>query len=92
MAQGVKTGGRQSGTPNKLTSELRTLLKGLLDKEIEALPERLEKLEIKERLEIMVRLLPFVLPKMTQMELTAGKNQNMKYEITFNLDNDKNQP
>jgi len=63
MAKGEKTGGRESGTPNRLTSELRGLLKNVLHKEIERIPEHFKELEQKDRLELLVKLLPFVLPK-----------------------------
>jgi hypothetical protein len=63
MAKGIKTGGRQAGTPNRLTKELRTALKNVLHNELMMLPSMLEKLEPKERLELVVKLLPYALPK-----------------------------
>jgi len=45
MAKGIKTGGREQGTPNKLTKELRSILKNILAKEMETIPVNLEKLE-----------------------------------------------
>jgi hypothetical protein len=61
--QGKKTGGRIAGTPNKLTSELRTTLKGIIAGELDALPQTFEQLPAKERLELLIKLLPFCLPK-----------------------------
>lgn len=60
---GKKFGGRQKGTPNKLTKELRSVLKDILYEEIDRLPERLNELETKERLELVIKLMPFVFPK-----------------------------
>jgi hypothetical protein len=60
---GKKTGGRVAGTPNKITIELRKTLKGIVASELEALPGTLEQLEPRERLELLVKLLPFCLPK-----------------------------
>ena len=60
---GKKYGGREAGTPNKLTKELRAVLKNILHQEIELLPEHFNKLEPKDRLELLVKLLPFTLPK-----------------------------
>ena len=60
---GKKFGGRQKGTPNKLTKELRSILKDVLYEEIDRLPERLDELETKDRLELLVKLMPFVFPK-----------------------------
>ena len=63
MAKGFKTGGRQAGTPNKLTSELRSVLKDFIYSELEEIPTRLKELPNKERLEVVLKLLPYALPK-----------------------------
>ena len=60
---GKKYGGREVGTPNKLTKELRAALKNILHQEIELLPDHFDKLEPKDRLELLVKLLPYALPK-----------------------------
>ena len=62
---GKKFGGRQKGTPNRLTKELRTILKDLIYEELETLQERLSQLETQERLEVIIKLLPYVLPKVS---------------------------
>ena len=41
--------GRQKGTHNRMTKELRSILKDILYEEIEALQERLDALKPKER-------------------------------------------
>jgi hypothetical protein len=61
--QGKKTGGRGAGTPNKITSDLRKTLKGIIAAELELLPATLEGLPPKERLELLIKLLPFAMPK-----------------------------
>jgi len=65
MAKGKKTGGRKKGTPNRLTYQSRLILLEALDGEIEELPNLLAELPPKERLEILCKLLPYVLPKIT---------------------------
>ena len=64
---GLKYGGRQKGTPNRLTKELRTILKEALHKELESIGELLEQLEPKERLEVLIKLMPFVFPRMNKV-------------------------
>lgn len=76
MAKGYKTGGRQQGTPNKLTRELRSILKNILAKELESLPDKLEKLEPKERLEMIIKLMPYVLPKIETVSMNVGEPIN----------------
>ncbi len=63
MANGQKTGGRQAGTPNKLTKELRAVLKDLLYDELMHLQEHFKALSEKERVELLIKLLPFVMPR-----------------------------
>jgi hypothetical protein len=60
---GKKTGGRIAGTPNKLTSELRTALKEIIAGELDVLPQTFEQLPAKERLELLIKMLPYCLPK-----------------------------
>ena len=68
MAIGRKTGGRKAGTPNKISGEMRLLLKQIISDELEALPETLEQLPGKDRLEAVLKLMPFVLPKIESIE------------------------
>jgi hypothetical protein len=42
---------------------LRKTLKGIVASELEALPTTFEQLQPKERLELLVKLLPFCMPK-----------------------------
>lgn len=68
MAIGRKTGGRKAGTPNKISGEMRLLLKQIISDELEALPATLEQLPGKDRLEAVLKLMPFVLPKIESIE------------------------
>ena len=61
--QGIKTGGRKVGTPNKITSELRESLKAILDGELITLKATLDKLPAKDRLDVVLKLMPYCMPK-----------------------------
>ena len=63
MATGVKTGGRQKGTSNKVTTDLRQLLKEFVTGELNKVDSLLEQVEAKDRLELLVKLLPYTLPR-----------------------------
>jgi hypothetical protein len=65
--QGKKTGGRVAGTPNKITTELRKTLKGIIASELETLPTTLEGLPPKERIELLIKLLPFAMPRIDKI-------------------------
>ena len=63
-------------TKNKeqvLTMTVRETLKTIMQKEIEKLPEQLETLEPKERLNILCKLMPFVFPKVENIHATDGE-------------------
>jgi hypothetical protein len=70
---GIKYGGRQKGTPNKLTKELRTVLKDILYQELEQIQERLDALKPKERVELLIKLMPYALPKVTSISHTTNE-------------------
>ena len=73
MAKGYKSGGRQKGTPNKLTTEIRSVLKDIIYYEIDTIEERLLQLEPKERIELVIKLIPYVLPKIEQVNYYNGE-------------------
>ena len=61
--QGVKTGGRKAGTPNRITKELRETLKGVIDAELSQIAGTLEKLPARDRLDVVIKLMPYCMPK-----------------------------
>ena len=56
-----------------LTNNLREKLKSIMQKEIERLPETLENLEPKERINILCKLLPYVFPKVEAVSPKEGE-------------------
>ena len=70
---GVKYGGRQKGTPNRMTKELRSVLKDVLYQELEQIQTHLDILKPKERVELLIKLMPFVLPKVTSISHTTNE-------------------
>ena len=73
MAKGFKTGGRELGTPNKTTSELRRVLKHMVDNELQNLQDNINGLEPKERIELLIKLLPYVMPKVQTVSARDGE-------------------
>jgi hypothetical protein len=71
---GQKTGGRTAGTPNKVTSELRKTLKGIVAAELDELPQTLSELPARERLELLIKLMPFCLPKVNTIGGTYDRD------------------
>ncbi len=77
---GIKHCGRQKGTPNKLTKEIRTVLKDLIYKELDEIKEHLDSLEPKQRIELVIKLIPYVLPKVESI----SHNTNVPLDFGFN--------
>ena len=76
---GKKFGGREKGTPNRLTKELRSVLKDIVYQELEKIEERLNELEPKERLELVLKLMPYTLPKENSISHTT--NEPLDWEM-----------
>ena len=56
-----------------LTMGLRETLKNIMQKEIEKLPETLEALDPKERINVVCKLMPYVFPKVETVRPTEGE-------------------
>jgi hypothetical protein len=68
-----KYGGRTKGTPNRLTKELRTVLKDVVYRELESIELRLDELDPKERIELTIKLMPYVFPKLHSISSTTNE-------------------
>jgi len=68
----AKTGGRQIGTPNKITSTIRNWLVELINNNRNILEADLLKLEPKDRLAMIEKLLPYILPKVMNADEVEG--------------------
>jgi hypothetical protein len=68
-ATGEKTGGRQKGTPNKTTSEIRTKLQDFIAQTIDEAIINTDvvwgdaSLTLKEKMDFIVKILPLILPR-----------------------------
>jgi len=56
-----------------LVNDLRKDLKSIMKKEIEKLPDYLESLEPKERINLIIKLIPFVFPKVQPVHPKEGE-------------------
>jgi hypothetical protein len=61
-----------------LTGNIRDTLKHLMQKELEQLPETLKELDTVQRLNILCKLIPYVLPKVESVTHTQGEPENEK--------------
>lgn len=66
--RGKKTGGRQKGTPNQLTAQLKDKLGNIVSAEMDTLAERLERLDDADRIASLAKLLPYVMPRAVEVD------------------------
>ena len=78
---GKKFGGRQKGTPNKLSSKIKEKLSNLIDEVITSLD--IEDMTKAERLKLIQLAMPYVLTKPQQEEVE--QQQNITVEIIDRL-------
>ncbi|WP_396178998.1 hypothetical protein [Flavobacterium sp.] len=83
MATGVKTGGRQKGTPNRTTSEAKQVLQNIVNKELENITTLLDKLEPKERIDSIIKLLPYIVPKQQEIAIENKESEFKNITITI---------
>jgi hypothetical protein len=75
----IKHGGRKKGTPNRLTKEVRAVLKEVVFDEISQIHLHFEKLDPKDRIELLIKLMPYVCPKIQ----TASHSLNEPIDFGF---------
>lgn len=59
----VKTGGRQPGSTNLITKDLRGRVLDIVESNLEGLGETLEQMEPRDKVAVLLKLMEFVLPK-----------------------------
>ena len=62
--KGQKTGGRQAGTPNKVTTEIRNFLSSLVFDNMDLITQDFRQLTTEQRMILMPKILPYIAPKM----------------------------
>ncbi len=84
-----KCGGRKAGEPNKSTREFRSLLGLFVEKELKELPNTFSAIKSPERrVELLIKLLPFVVPKVQEITLEMLSDRTLDY-LVETLKNDK---
>ena len=73
-----KTGGRQRGTPNRVTTDLKEWVSCILDNGRKQFEQDLKELEPRERVRIYTGLMNFVLPKQQAMNVEAQTEAEYK--------------
>ena len=75
----VKYGGRRKGTPNRLTKEVRAVLKEVVFDEMSQIHLHFEKLDSKSRIELLIKLMPYVCPKINNANYSLNEPVDFSY-------------
>jgi hypothetical protein len=59
----AKTGGRQKGTPNAHTAELRQVMHKFCSKSLECIMLEYEQLTLDKKIDVMIKLLPYIVAR-----------------------------
>jgi hypothetical protein len=74
--KGQKTGGRRVGSLNKISTEVKAILHEVVESEISILHENLNQLSPKERIDVLIKIMPYIVPKITN-EPIEGVTKNL---------------
>jgi hypothetical protein len=74
----VKTGGRKPGSENKSTKEIREQISMIVSDNIELLKDDIQQLKPEQRIDVIIKLLPWAAPKISSIDENALKQVEMK--------------
>ena len=77
-----KTGGRQKGTPNKVTSSVKSWLSCLIDKNRRQIEKDLKAVKPLERLQMLEKLMQYVVPKQQTVKAAVNFENLTDEELT----------
>ena len=81
----LKTGGRQKGTPNKVSAELKEWVQSVIDSNKKQFETDLQVVEPEKRLAMLEKLLQYVLPKQREeVKEEETKVRSALYDKFFN--------
>lgn len=83
MAQGIKTGGRQKGTPNKLTAEIKERLAVIINEATESID--LDTLAASEKIRLIEIGLKYLLPTMKQIDRIYDTSESIDFKSILRL-------
>lgn len=77
-----KLGGRVKGVPNKMTHSIRDMLAAFVSEKVQELPTLWDRLEDKEKIDCLAKMMPYVAPKLESVSLNGGENTDIQIRIS----------
>lgn len=85
MAQGVKTGGRQKGTPNRATADVREVIAAFAKANAPLMHEKLNGIEDPAKwMDAYLRAIEYHIPKLGRTELTGADGEKLSVSVQIN--------
>ena len=78
--KGKKTGGRQKGTPNKITKITREITEEIALGMYEQVMKDINKLSAKDHVQVFLKLVEFNVPKPQSLDISLAKEQERTIE------------
>jgi hypothetical protein len=75
--------GRPKGSENKITTETKEIIKNFIDSEIKNIIAEFKELTIKERFDIITKLLPYVMPKIETVSIHEEEEEDQTVSFKF---------
>lgn len=85
FAKGNEGGGRPNGSKNKATGELREFINGFINDNKDKVQNDFNSLEPKERIDTLIKLMEYSLPKLQRTELTTDSDDAKNRVVYINL-------
>ena len=82
--------GRPKFSGNKSTAETKALLHNIVGNQLDEVENLLNTLEPKEKLDAIIKLLPYVLPRQSEIAIESKEEEERFKPITVNLINPDN--
>ena len=78
-------GGRKLGAVGKVTAEARQTLKLIFDDEISHLRHNLETLSTKDRIDVLIKIMPFILPKLATETIIPEPQKDFHFDFQVDV-------
>lgn len=76
--------GRPKGSPNKVTKELRKIIKDIMNDKLENIDQLFKQLSPNEKMKFLIELLPYCLPKLNSIDEKEPESNEEKLIEKFN--------
>ena len=80
---GKKFGGRVKNTPNRTTAQSKDIVQKVINAELGNLETLLSKLSAKDRVNALIKLLPFIIPKQSEISIDTPLYQLQPITLTL---------